>query len=802
MLRTLLRPLSCALSPLPIRTLFSSATMSAPLPAFQTTESLWPLDEAPQQSSSDTKKPRSRHRPRRKPENAADSSSSAAASAPANLPFSGPHLTDTSSSQHSAPGSSSRGSGRGRGRGGLASGGGRGGAARAMSTSARTDNWRPASAATSSTEDVGVPVSRAPFARTPRGGKAPVDTNWRRNASSGPGASNRSSSKERPAPAAKQGGRKGKKRKMTTAEKNFILLNEVEKATGPGADLAKEIMKLYELQRPSKAAVAAREHLIKELEHWLNGERFKWGHPHSPYSHPLRIEPFGSARFGLGTSTSDLDLCLLDPYRPEGFSEKYFSSRNPTLKDLPDIYNMRRIAKSLERANLSDVRAIAGAAVPICKFKVEMDGHEIEVDLNTNERLGVYNSRLINSYCNLHPLVRPLSVFIKFWAKQRGLNNPAGTPTTFSSYTLILLVISYLQHLEILPCLQDPDLIARAGTPPKLFFTTPKTHARNGRRRGEILASIGWNVTFVEYDAAPKEYEPAPAELLELARGFFHYYADEFDMENYIVSVWRGQPLPRQRPYKPEEELADDVPVEEQQNEEDLVLAALREADEAEPKLQATEVDVDGDAQSAAGRPPRPDSRSSEPMEYGEFEEPERWERNLLVVQDPFILNRNPPGNVHPDWVDEFRFQMRRARGLIDQKAPLKEICASIESEAHYIPLAIRRQAERTARAKKARREKRAEKRDRALQRKVVAAAAVAASAPALDSTEAEGVAVEVVGASGDEGSLESENGEVLEADKLSRAKDEPERSDEEPFVFRNHTAFVEMGDGAEAREK
>lgn len=145
---------------------------------------------------------------------------------------------------------------------------------------------------------------------------------------------------------------------------------------------------------------------------------------------------------------------------------------------------------------------------------------------------------------------------------------------------------------------------------------------------------------------------------------------------------------------------------------------------------------------------------------------------------------------------------MRRARGLIDQKAPLKEICASIESAAHYIPLAIRRQAERTARAKKARREKRAEKRDRALQRKVVAAAAVAASAPALDSTEAEGVAVEVVGASGDEGSLESENGEVLEADKLSRAKDEPERSDDEPFVFRNHTAFVEMGDGAEAREK
>ncbi|BGP27196.1 PAP/25A associated domain family [Rhodotorula toruloides] len=753
--------------------------MSTPLPAFQTSESLWPLDAPPQQSSSDSKKPRNRHLPRRKPENAAHSSSSATASAPANIPFSGPHVTDTSSYQQSAPGGPSRGSWRGRGRGGFGPAGGRGGAARALSSSAPAIKWRPASAVANNAEDTGVPVPRAPFARARGGGPAPIDIDWRRHASSGPGG--------------KQGGKKGKKRKVTTAEKNTILLNEVERATGPDADLAKQIMKLYELQRPSEDAVVAREHLIQELEHWLNGERFKWGHPHNSCSRPIRIEPFGSARFGLGTSTSDLDLCLLDPYRPEGFSQKYFSSRNPNLKDLPDIYNMRRVARSLERANLSDVRAIAGAAVPICKFKVEMDGHQIEVDLNTNERLGVYNSRLINSYCNLHPLVRPLSVFIKFWAKQRGLNNPATTPITFSSYTLILLVIAYLQHLEILPCLQDPNLIEQAGVPQKRFFSTPKTHARNGRRRGEIVPSIGRNVTFVELDAPPEGDEPAPADLLHLARGFFHYYADEFDMEKYIVSVWRGEPLARQRPYKPTDELAQNATAGEEQNEEDFVLDALREADERDPQLQATQVDVDGNAQSAAGQPPRPDSRSSEPMEYGEFEEPERWERNLLVVQDPFILDRNPPGNVHPDWVDEFRFQMRRARGLIDQKAPLKEICASIESEPHYVPLAIRLQAERSAEAKKARREKKAEK------RKQAAAAAGAALTPALASAGDPAVLADG-GAPADEDSLESENGEVQEADNGSTAQEQPERPDnDEPIVLRNHTALISNGGGAKA---
>lgn len=72
--------------------------------------------------------------------------------------------------------------------------------------------------------------------------------------------------------------------------------------------------------------------------------------------YPLKIEPFGSVRFGLGTSTSDLDLCLLDPYRPNGFVDKYFSTQNSALQRLPDIYDMRRIGRSLQQANLTDVR--------------------------------------------------------------------------------------------------------------------------------------------------------------------------------------------------------------------------------------------------------------------------------------------------------------------------------------------------------------------------------------------------------------------------------------------------------------
>lgn len=301
---------------------------------------------------------------------------------------------------------------------------------------------------------------------------------------------------------------------------------------------------------------------------------------------------------------------------------------------------------------------------------------------------GVFNSRLINSYCNLHPLVRPLSVFIKFWAKQRGLNDPSGTPTTFSSYTLILLVISYLQHLDLLPNLQDPELIASTGTAPNRFFSTPKARARRSRVNS-IVRSIGWDVTFVEYESTPENYAAPEASLTELARGFFQYYGEDFDMERMAVSIWHGAPLERQRPFgtkKPpapaDVEMAEaqqangDLTADElqRQRNEDADLSAFA-AEVAPPATAAPDLDslaADLDAmrqedQAQQTRPqadgPEPNSRSSSPIEYEEYEEPERWADNLLVVQDPFILTRNCPGNVAPDWVEELRVVRTRRAG-------------------------------------------------------------------------------------------------------------------------------------------
>jgi hypothetical protein len=144
-------------------------------------------------------------------------------------------------------------------------------------------------------------------------------------------------------------------------------------------------------------------------------------------------------------------------------------------------------------------------------------------------------------------------------------------------------------------------------------------------------------------------------------------------------STWSGRPsacgtgLERQRPFgtkKPvDTELVEALarngdlsPAEVlRQREEDADLSAFAAEGTAaattEPDLDSLAADLDALRQEdrAQHAPAEPNSRSSSPIEYEEYEEPERWADNLLVVQDPFILTRNCPGNVAPDWVEELR---------------------------------------------------------------------------------------------------------------------------------------------------
>lgn len=111
-------------------------------------------------------------------------------------------------------------------------------------------------------------------------------------------------------------------------------------------------------QRASPEALDARATLIARLTDLLNTETWDWGHHHDRRRYPLRIEAFGSVRFGLATSSSDLDLCICDPYRPEGLSKSFLggsmkSKGADKAVSAPEIYNMRALGVRLQRAGVS-----------------------------------------------------------------------------------------------------------------------------------------------------------------------------------------------------------------------------------------------------------------------------------------------------------------------------------------------------------------------------------------------------------------------------------------------------------------
>ena len=126
----------------------------------------------------------------------------------------------------------------------------------------------------------------------------------------------------------------------------------------------------------------------------------------------------------------------------------------------------RSVSKALYEAGFRIKAVIPSASVPIgmsCRYsfvprsspwscslivKCEDPKTGIKCDININEQLGLHNSMLIATYCQLNIYLRPLIVLIKQWAKSHGLNNPSGGPglqATFSSYALSMMVIGYLQ---------------------------------------------------------------------------------------------------------------------------------------------------------------------------------------------------------------------------------------------------------------------------------------------------------------------------------------------------------------------
>ena len=207
---------------------------------------------------------------------------------------------------------------------------------------------------------------------------------------------------------------------VDTAQKTAPAFNPVTKAASPLQKLHDEILAFRDVVAPSASERAHRENAVRTLE---KAAKQCWP--------DCEIRVFGSTLTKLELPSSDVDVVV--------FGAPVDKGSGGVAKRL------RTLAAALEDLNALAPRSlevVESARIPLVKY-VDRDTHT-SVDVSFDVESGLRTGKLVRSYIDAMPPLRPLVLVLKFFLSQRGLNE------TFTggvgSYMLQLMVVSFLQQ--------------------------------------------------------------------------------------------------------------------------------------------------------------------------------------------------------------------------------------------------------------------------------------------------------------------------------------------------------------------
>ena len=212
----------------------------------------------------------------------------------------------------------------------------------------------------------------------------------------------------------------------------------------------------------------------------------------------------GSTMNGCGSYNSDMDVCAIIPELHDG------SRGTRGSKVITALQKMKRPVQKM-----SEVKKVIviNAVVPILQVEFRGIYEGLDVDLNINNYAGIRNTHLIHHYSRMDERFPMICLLIKHWAIVQGINS--AQLGTFNSYSLILLVLHYMQSV----C-QPPIL------PNLLQVCSEYCNATTS------MDKLIWNKKLME-ELPPTENRD---EITALLLGFFDYYAD-FDWDKYAISI-------------------------------------------------------------------------------------------------------------------------------------------------------------------------------------------------------------------------------------------------------------------------
>ncbi|KDN44525.1 hypothetical protein K437DRAFT_294845 [Tilletiaria anomala UBC 951] len=485
--------------------------------------------------------------------------------------------------------------------------------------------------------------------------------------------------------------------------------------------LGMQALHLFESERPSAGNRQMRLEIAQRVEEVLLR---KWPRAR------INVEVFGSAITEINSTESDVDLVLIDHTRPYGAGtpldfvqiDPYDDYGLPILdkqnfqrhEEYPEYYDVRKVAGAL-RASGSFLQVHhVFAAVSIVKFTDKETG--IEVDININERFGLINSQMIKAYADLRPaLVRPMIYFVKKWASRRQLNDPAGKngPNSFSSYTIALMVISHLQHLGLLPNLQDPDIIDAIKLP-HLFHWRAKNKLRynrsgklklndqqraydatwydpfkeraNLKRVFNEISAFAHRATEMEKNVGVPSVDPSTRcqqsiDLGSCIRSFFSRMEKWSEVQGMSIARPKGLLPLVPRPLDPEHPISRPFGLGKIMNEAKREIAPIPHqmryhgagsyvgAEEGRIKAATHHDRLSNDmilADLYAGGCNPGDLRVGDVLTLNNFHLPDKWAKSdVFVVQDPFIIDRNTSQNIGKDVLERWKKELVRANACL-----------------------------------------------------------------------------------------------------------------------------------------
>lgn len=184
--------------------------------------------------------------------------------------------------------------------------------------------------------------------------------------------------------------------------------------------LTQDMQKLFTELQPNAESEERRSNFIAKLDNIL---RSRWP------SSAINVNVFGSTGNHLGTLDSDVDICITT--------------------DCKEMEHVCSIAELLAKHGMERVVCVSSAKVPIVKiWDPEL---QVACDINVNNPLALENTELVRTYVDIDSRVRPLAMIIKYWAKQRIMND-AGMSFLGSQVRTSVLIIPP-QHLAVLSAL-------------------------------------------------------------------------------------------------------------------------------------------------------------------------------------------------------------------------------------------------------------------------------------------------------------------------------------------------------------